>query len=350
VIWLTWRQFRVNALVVYAALLAVVAALALTGPHLADVYDQSASTFLDWIATRRLDQSLYVVGTVGGFVVPALIGAFWGAPMIARELEAGTHRLAWSQTVTRDRWLATKLGLGLVGASTAGAVLGLATTWWAHPVDKAVGARTDSDVSSIFQVARLSPQLFASRGVAPIGYAALAFVIGVLAGAVIRRTVPAMAVTLAAYVVIQIVMPNFVRPHLATPVDTSTKIAAGSIHGIMGRGPDGPIERIDVGSAHPGAWVLTNQTVDANGATVHSFGKWVTDCLGPPPGTDKGSQTDAAQKQACYDRLASEGYRQHLSYQPAGSYWALQWRETGVLLAGAALLCGACFWRVRRLS
>jgi len=347
VIWLTWRQSRVNALVVYAALLLVAAALAVTGPHLADVYGRSASTFLDWIATRKLDRTLYVVGTAAGFVVPALIGAFWGAPMIARELETGTHRLVWSQTVTRNRWLATKLAVGLVGAMTASGVLGLALTWWAHPVDKAVNASTRSQVSNVFRAARLSPELFASRGIAPIGYAAVAFVLGVLAGAVIRRTVPAMAVTLAAYVVIQVVMPTLVRPHLVSPAESTTAIAPGSIHGIMGSGPDGPIERLDVGAAPGGAWVLTNETVDAHGHPVNSFGRWVTDCLGPPR-TDPTVETP--EKNACYQRLAAEGYRHHLSYQPAASYWTLQSRETGVLLVGAGLLVGACFWRVRRLS
>jgi len=348
VIWLTWRQFRVHVAVLYTALLASAAALLLTGPQLVDRYRESASTFLDWVTTQSGDRAVYVAGSAAGYLVPALVGAFWGAPMVARELEAGTHRLVWTQTITRNRWLATKLGLGMVGAVTASGILGLATTWWARPIDKAVNVRTMSDISSVFQIPRLSPELFASRGIAPIGYAALAFALGVLAGAVIRRTVPAMAVTLAAYVVIQIVMPNFIRPHLVAPVETTTMITPGSIHGIMGSGPDGPIERLDVGSAQPGAWVLTNETVDAQGKPVNSFGKWVTDCLGPPQ-TDP-TKVDTPEKQACYDRLASEGYRQHLSYQPASHYWALQWRETGVLLGGAALLTGACFWRVRRLS
>jgi len=39
---------------------------------------------------------------------PALLGIFWGAPLIARELETGTCRLAWNQSVTRTRWLTVK--------------------------------------------------------------------------------------------------------------------------------------------------------------------------------------------------------------------------------------------------
>jgi hypothetical protein len=348
VIWLTWRQFRVNAAVVSAGLLAVAAALLLTGPHLADVHHEDAASFLDWIAAQRIDKALYTAGVAAGYVLPALIGAFWGAPMIARELEAGTHRLVWGQTVSRYRWLATKLCVGMLGAVIASGILGLATTWWAHPIDKAVNARTESDVSGVFQLPRLVPELFASRGIAPIGYAVLAFALGVLAGALVRRTVPAMAVTLAAYVVIQVVMATMVRPHLVAPVETSTVIAPGSIHGIMGRGPDGPIEALDVGSAQPGAWVLVNETIDSGGEVAQSFDKWVADCLGPPR-TDP-TDVDTPEKKACYDRLESEGYQQHLSYQPASHYWALQWRETGVLAGLAALLVGACFWRVRRLS
>jgi hypothetical protein len=347
-IWLTWRQLRISLGLVHAALLALVVALVLTGPRLADEYSRSAGTFLDWVASQGLDRDVYLLGSAAGYLLPALVGAFWGAPMVARELEAGTHRFVWSQSVSRDRWLATKLGVGLLGSATASGVLGLATTWWARPVDRAVNLSTQADVNTVFRLPRLSPELFASRGLAPIGYAAVAFTLGVLAGAVVRRTVPAMALTLAAYVVIQVVMPTLVRPHLVAPVERTAAIAPGSIHGIMGRGPDGPVERLDVGSGHPGAWVLTDETVGADGTAVHSFGSWVTDCLGPPR-TDP-TQVDSPEKQACYDRLASEGYRQHLSYQPASHYWALQWRETGVLLGGAALLSGACFWRVRRLA
>lgn len=347
-IWLSWRQFRVNIVVVYAALLAVAAALVITGPHLADIYHQDAEGFLDWVKAQRPDRYIYVVGSVAGLVLPALIGAFWGAPMVARELEAGTHRLVWSQSVSRNRWLATKLGLGMLGAMAASGSLGLATTWWAHPIDKAVNAATPSDAGSMFQLPRLSPELFASRGIVPIGYVALAFALGVLGGAVIRRTVPAMAVTLAAYVVIQIVMPNFIRPSLVAPVETTTTIAPGSIRGIMGSGSRGPIEKLELASPHAGAWVLANDTVDAHGKKVASYGSWVLQCMGKPQSDP--TQVDTQEQQSCYDRLASEGYRQHLSYQPASRYWALQWRETSILLASAALVVGVCFWRVRRLS
>ena len=345
-IWLTWRQYRLNVAVLYAALLAFVAALLLTGPHLADVYAADASTFLEWLSTQRTDRNLYTIGTAAGFVVPAMIGAFWGAPMIARELEAGTHRLVWTQGVTRDRWLGTKLGLGLLGAMTATGVMALGLTWWASPIDKAVNATGGSDGGSIFQVARIAPDVFAARGLAPIGYAALAFALGVLAGAVIRRTVPAMAVTLAAYVLLQMFVPGLVRTHLVEPVVTTTAITADTLHGIRGAGPN-LIDELVVDLDTPGGWVRSTETVDASGNAVVLFPSWVSTCL-PAPGTERSAV--AGQQEACFERLASAGYGVRTTYHPASQYWALQWRETGVLLGAAALLTGACFWRVRRIS
>ena len=66
------------------------------------------------------------------YLAPALMGIFWGAPLIARELETGTNRLAWNQSVTRTRWTAVKLGLvGLAAVGTAG-LLSLMISWWAQ--------------------------------------------------------------------------------------------------------------------------------------------------------------------------------------------------------------------------
>ena len=345
-IWLTWRQYRVHAGVLYSVLLAFAAALLLTGPHLAEVYRQDASMFLTWVSAQRSDRTLYNVGIAAGYVVPVLIGAFWGAPMVARELESGTHRLVWSQTVTRNHWLAAKLGLGLLGATVATAIMSLGLTWWAHPVDRAVNAGGGSDGGSSFQVARISPDVFASRGLAPVGYAAVAFTLGVLAGAVLRRTVPAMAVTLAVYVLLQVFMPSLVRVHLASPRVTTTAVTAETLHGFRGSGRN-QVDAIDVAVDVPGAWVLGSETVDASGEPIHAIPTWVLQCL-PPPGSDVAQI--GPREQACFGRLTSDGYGQRTTYQPASHYWALQWRETGLLLAGSAALAGACFWRVRRLS
>ena len=77
-------------------------------------------------------------------LVPLLTGMFWGGPLIAREVEQGTHRLAWTQSVSRSRWLVTKLGIFALGAAVVAAVLTQVMTWWLAPVEQflaPVGAR-----------------------------------------------------------------------------------------------------------------------------------------------------------------------------------------------------------------
>ena len=137
---------------------------------------------------------------------PALVGVFWGAPLLARELETGTFRLVWTQSVTRRRWLAVKLGL-VGGASVAVAgLLGWVVTWWSVPVD-----RVNLDRFS-------SPLIFSERGLVPLGYAAFAFALGVVLGLLLRRTVPAMAATLAVFVGARLAVTQWLRPHLMAPV------------------------------------------------------------------------------------------------------------------------------------
>ena len=345
-IWLTWRQLRVQTAAVYGALLLLVIALAITGPRIAGLYSEDLETFLERVWTQSADRLLYYVGVGVVYVLPAVIGAFWGAPLIARELEAGTHRLVWTQSVTRNRWLATKLGFGLLVAVGASALVSLAVTWWCVPIDKAINA---GHGEGFFNLSRIVPPLFPGRGIAPIGYAAFAFVLGATLGALLRRTVPAMAVTLVLYVALQIALPFWIRPHLVTPEQSTVPITAENLHGIRASGPDAPISELDVGYDSAGGWELDTRTVDGDGRTVTAFPDWVVDCL-PGPGERGEAGAPNPKVEACFDRLASRGYQQEVTYHPAGHYWDLQWRETGLMAGGVLLLGGVCFWRVRRLS
>jgi ABC-type transport system involved in multi-copper enzyme maturation permease subunit len=114
-----WRQFRAQATVGLAGLVVVAIVLAVTGPHLVGVYDTAVAACRASGGTSTACNNP-VTDTYGGLqiavialvlVVPALIGMFWGAPLIGHELETGTFRLAWTQSVSRLRWLFVKLGL-----------------------------------------------------------------------------------------------------------------------------------------------------------------------------------------------------------------------------------------------
>ncbi len=352
-LWLTWRQFRASAAMMAAALAALAVILVLTGPDLADDYSSGiaactsqsgdCSNFVDRYFQDHRGTGLAVTAVV--FVLPALIGLFWGTPLIARELEAGTHRLVWNQSITRTRWLAVKLGLVGLAAITAAGLGSFAVDWWSDPIDKASVAAA--------QGSRIEPLLFGARGIVPIGYAAFAFALGVTVGMLIRRTLPAMAITLAVFVALQIAMPQLVRPHLIPPTRSNVEITASNLDDY--RVPqDGRIQ-VRATAADTGAWVLTSHTVDASGHAVDTIP--VSTSSGPcapperPPGQAPTGKRPGDELSPCFTELTRLGYRQHVTYQPSSRFWPLQWYETGIYTALALGLAGFCFWRLRhRLS
>ncbi|WP_436494559.1 transporter [Actinokineospora sp. HUAS TT18] len=329
-IWLTWRQFRTQAAAACAILVALAAVLVIAGQPLFGT---------DLAQLKAADVTLYEAGIVVMYLLPAIIGAFWGAPLITRELEAGTHRLVWNQTVTRTRWLATKLAVtGLAAAAVAG-LLSLAVTWWADPIDDALdiaGARGFG--------ARVTPLVFGARGIVPVGHAVFAFMVGVAIGVLLRRTVLTMAVTLAVVVGVQLGTPLLVRPYLMPSAQETVTVTPDNIT-MLSLSAKGELQELAV-AAQPGAWILSNETIDAAGNVV-SPPAWLVSCLPPPGPTPRSGADEAA---PCFTKLADEGYRQRITYQPASRFWALQWIETALFLALAGLLAWVCARRIRRLS
>ena len=296
--------------------------------------------------------TVYTTATLAMLAVPAVIGVFWGAPLVARELDAGTHRLVWCQSVTRTRWLTTKLGLiGLAAVAGTGA-LSLALTWWSGPIDDAIAA--GQTASGAVGTPRMVPVMFASRGIVPIGYAAFALTLGVATGLLVRRTVPAMAVTLAVFVAVQIAVPPLLRAHLS-PTQLITTVTESNFDGIRARvgpsGPIGPVGGLQVRIDKPGAWVLANETLDPSGNVTETVPTWVASCIPPPPGLPGGGPTGSPRGSlsACFARLAKAGYRQRVTYQPNGRYWTLQAIETAIFLALGGGLAGFSVWWTRRI-
>ncbi|GAA2986907.1 ABC transporter permease [Streptosporangium longisporum] len=348
-IWLTWRQFRGSAAMTAAVLVVLTTVLALTGPDLASRYatgitactrDDTCARFYD----RFFDdhQLPFLAVTLVVLVLPALIGLFWGAPLITRELEAGTHLLVWNQSVTRGRWLAVKLGLiGLTAVAAAGAC-GLLVTWWSDPLDR----------SAVTELAMMAPLVFGARGIAPMGYAAFAFVLGVTVGMLVRRTLPAMALTLAVFVAIQLAVPLLVRPHLMPPVTGTFEISEANVGGIGISGDTGAAHvmlRAAV-PGHAGAWALSHELLDPSGRTIAGVGEEGAVKVS----TTSGSCAPAAgpaRMDACLAEISGLGYRQRVTYHPLERFWPFQWTETGIYALLTAVLTWLCFrWIRRRLS
>jgi hypothetical protein len=334
-IWLTWRQFRLSAMAVFGVLGAVTVALALAAPGLnrdyADLLDRCKYRCIGDVYDHFFfpRAGVYFLLNLLVVIVPVVVGVFWGVPLISREFETGTQDLVWQQSVSRRRWLAVKVGLVGMAAIAAAGLAVLVVSWWSRPLD----------ATAITGLNRLSPGLFDARGFVVLGHAAFAFTVGVAAGLLIRRTVPAMAVTLAIFVAAQVVMPTMVRPHFATPARLEIVMTANNVTGVDASGSN--IRGLIVESGLPGAWVLANETVDSTGQKVVTMPAWVADCATPeePAG-------EIIQRQ-CLERVTAAGYRQAVTYHPANRFWQFQAYETGIFAMFSMLLVALCFLRIR---
>ena len=319
----TWLQLRAQAVVVAGtlALLAVAAA---------GLLHRDDGTVRLWLGVLVL-------------VAPGLIGMFWGAPLVAREFEEGTFRLAWTQSVTRARWMAVKLAVVGVASMAAAGLLSLVVTWWSSPLDRA-------DLNQF--------ATFDQRGIAPIGYAAFAFTLGVLVGALIRRTLPAMFVTLAVFIAVRLTEFSWLRPRLLHPVLLNLALNPGS----TGYGQQGTLSVLFSSPTLmpdppnlPNTWITSLAVVNARGQalTTQVLTRACPDIGqgggggGGLGGHSKAPQAVVNRTQDCVAKIGTT-YHEAVAYQPASRYWPLQWYELAIFLGVALILAAACLWRIRR--
>jgi len=309
--WVTWRQHRA-ALGGVAALLGVLTLwLWVTGLQVHHSYTAAAAC--------QPASSLACTSLIGDFnrtygrlavaiaallqVVPALIGAFAGAPVLARELETGTFRFAWTLAFGRWRWALAKLVPLAVAVAAAAGMFSVLLSWYFQP------SLADGNQSP------LAGTVFDLRGAAFAAWTLAAFAIGVLAGALIRRVVPAITATLACYAGLGLAA-GFLRQHYARPLLTSNLNLPGS------------------------AWIISQWWT--RGGKVGNPPQSI--CTPAELGAGAGKPSPGSINQC----LHQHGYTQWTSYQPAGRFWPFQWIEGGWLLALSLLLIAATIWLVRR--
>jgi len=355
--WLAWRQFRAQAITAAGAVAAFAIVLALTRSQMDSMYATSgitschgnacaglASRFLMYLTSGRGVQFLptgadeyvilYFVSVLAVLAAPAIVGIFWGAPLISRELETGTCRLAWNQSVTRTRWLAVKLALIGLAAMAVAEGFSLLQAWWAAPIGKAVGL---GGSASIMSEGRFGQFVFPSHGITPLGYAAFGFALGVTVGLLVRRAIPAMAVTLAIFIAVQVITPLWIRPNLIPPQHTVTTTQAAQATIVPNSG------RLALTATQvpgqPGAWITSTGAVNLAGQPTTT----------PAPCLRHFQFENGSPK--LVNCLASHGIRVAVSYQPLNRFWPLQFAETGLFLVLTLALAGLCFYRLdRRLT
>jgi len=347
-------QLRAQAITAAVAVTAFAVLLAVTGPDLASMYaasglrgcrpancGQLASIFLHQVDSTGTYATVSLLSIALIALTPAVIGLFWGAPLIARELETGTFDLTWSQSVTRTRWLAVKLAVGGLAAVTVTEALSLPFSWWAAPLSRAAGQGGSTKLGLAMN--QFNPLAFATHGITPLGYAAFAFALGVTVGALIRRTVPAIAVTLAIFVAVQIAMPLWIRPNLLPASYTTSTITAHTLSSLLGQpDPSSHILTYTLAGGLPGqpeAYIESSVATDTKGHPVSTV--LPSACS---PGAERGE--DFADLAKC---LTSQGIRVGVTYQPASRYWPLQGAETGIFFVLSLALIGYCFRRITRL-
>lgn len=310
--WVTWRQHRAQVLAMAGALVALAAAV--VGTHLPIEAAYHRDTLSECLPpASRSGCDIIVRHFEGQFdswatalrvlaVLPALAGLFLGAPLFARELEHGTHRFAWTQGVTRRRWLLSKAALLGLATLASGAIVSLLVMWWRGPFDTLHG--------------RMAPSAFDIEGVVVPAYALFAFAVGVLAGLVFRRTVPAMTATLVVFVAARFGVLKLLRPHFESPLH---RIALATDTGRQ-----------------TGDWLLSDTLVDAAGRKITAGREDLAVLHAQQAGIDP------------HAYLVSVGWKRVISYQPAGRFWTFQLLEAGLFAALAVAIVLVAIWLVRR--
>ncbi|HYK68786.1 MAG TPA: hypothetical protein VEV45_12620 [Streptosporangiaceae bacterium] len=327
--WLVWRQHRNQAYVAAAALAAFAVLMLITGRLMATQYQSARAACSASHSCGNLANTLVLAGPWASLlvtltvVVPCLLGVFWGGPLVARELETGTSQFAWMQSVTRGRWLTVKVGWALLAAAAwAGAVAAI-VTWWSSP-------------ANTLEQQNFQPSQFDIQGIVPIGYAVFAVALGIAAGTVIRRTLPAMAVTLVVFTFLRLFIGQNFRAHYLTAV---TRTFSFLQHPVV---PKGSYWLVSSGVIGP-AGQVTGSPVHG-GPTINFGGVQM-----PIGNLPQACQTlvfhDPTSFRSC---LAAHGYHAFITYQPADRYWAFQGIEAGIFVLLAAALIAVTAIVVRR--
>jgi hypothetical protein len=321
--WLVWRQHRGEALIASIGLGILAAVLIITGIQIAASFQSlGVATCVAYPERANCSEIERAFAEPYSFLtsalpwlklLPAFVAILVGAPLVAREFEHGAHRLVWTQSVTRWRWLAVKLGLVLLGCLLLSAALTALLTWWLGPFNQIYG--------------RFDPQSFDFEGVAPLGYMLFAVAFATLMGTLLGRSIPAMVVTLVGFAIARLGIVMYARPNYQAPV-TQTWDA-------LAQAPQ--IDRQ--------AWQIDGGWIDTAGNQVAADHVLAT-CK--PNGGPVATVGRSANQNPFLQCVHAHGWLNFVTYQPTDRFWLFQWIEAALFLALAGVCIAMTFWWVRR--
>jgi len=333
--WLIWRQYRKTFMIFGILLLAIAAFIIPTSVHYWHAYQHALANakfcrvantcppFDSQVFAGHASLVRHLV-LAAGILVPLLLGLFLGSPLIAKEYADGTNNLAWTQSISRRKWLVTKLVWALGFALLYGIILTLLTTWW-------------SRTSNVVYADKFSSNQFDIQGLMPVAASLLFTGVGFMFGAWFRKTLPALGVTIGVFIALQIAFPNYIQPYYMTPVTVTAGMSPNAIN-----------DKIPQDSL-----IISINVVAKNGKIVTNnlFPEAPLRCqkmiqLGgvPPNGTTKGPGP-STQIITCLNKA---GFHQVAEYQPAYRYWDFQRIEFGIYLGLTALVTAVTYGLVLR--
>jgi hypothetical protein len=320
--WVVWRRFRTTLIASIGVLAVLAIYLVIHGEQMRSAYSKflacqpanSASCNFVWQNFRNMYGG-------GGFVVivllflPGLIGAFAGAPLLARELETGTFRYAWTQGIGRMRWAVTVVLTGALAVAVLVGLFGILVSW--H----------DGPLFAGGLIPRLRPAGFPTMGIATAGWALVGYALGVFIGVLWRRVIPTLATALAVWFGLALLTANELRPHYLAPIKTTSMDFSGQSIIVSQWWTKGGV-RVASGAL--------NSVLNAVGLQQLGGSGKVTVQPNSPTTVDP------------VQYLLQHGFRQVTAYQPGSRYWTFQWIEFGWLLALSLALIAAALWLLRR--